>query len=100
MKESVFCSDIMMELRLGTLFDSVPVFTDIISALRVAGNRTYSSRVKQFSLWSFFIQELIKEGTISIKGVRTEDQLAEIGTNYLSKHIHRYFIKLIRELQA
>ena len=45
MKEAVFCSS-MKELEFGTRFDSVPLYMDNTSALYVAVNRTYSSRVK------------------------------------------------------
>jgi len=100
MKEAVFCSNMMKELGFGTRFDSVPLYIDNTSALHVAGNRTYSSRVKHVALRYFFIQELVKEGRISIHYVKTEDQLADIGTKHLSKHRHRYLIKLISEFRA
>ena len=55
MKEAVFCSNMMKELGFGTRFDSVPRYIDNASALHVAGNRTYSSRVKHVALRYFFI---------------------------------------------
>ena len=60
MKEAVFCSNMMKELGFGTGFDIVPLYIDNTSALHVAGNRTYSSRVKDVALRYFFIQELVK----------------------------------------
>ena len=68
--------------------------------LHVAGNQTYSPRMKYVALRFFFVQELVKEGRISIRYVKTEDQLADIGTKHLSKHRHRYLIKLIDEFEA
>ena len=100
MKEAVFCSNMMKELGFGARFDRVPLHIDNTSALHVAGNRTYSSRVKHVALRYFFIQELVKEGRIGIHYVKTEDQLADIGTKYLSKHRHRYLLKLISEFKA
>lgn len=73
MKESVFCSNVMKELGLCTLFDSVPVYTDKTSALLAAGNQTYSSRMKCVVLRHFFIQGLVKEGKISIHCVNTKE---------------------------
>ena len=73
MKEAVFCSNMMKELGFGTRFDSVPLYIDNTSALHVAGNRTYSSRVKHVALRRFFIQELVKEGRNTVKYVKTED---------------------------
>ena len=59
MKEAVFCSNMMKGLGFGPRFDSVPPYNDNTSALHVAGNRTYSSRVKHVALRYFFTQELI-----------------------------------------
>ena len=73
MKEAVFCSNMMKELGFGTRFDSLPLYIDNTSVLQVAGNRTYSSRVKHVALRRFFIQELVKEGRNTVKYVKTED---------------------------
>ena len=48
----------------------------------------------------FFIQELVKESRITVKYVKTEDLLADIGTKHLSKQRRRYLLKLISELKA
>ena len=66
MKETLFCSNMMKELGFGMRFDNAPVYIDNTSTLHVAGNQTYSSRVKQIALRFFFVQELVKEGRISI----------------------------------
>lgn len=67
MKQAVFCSNIMKELGFVTLFDSVPLlYIDFTLALLVAGNWTYSSRVKHMALRYFFTQKLIKESRIAI----------------------------------
>ncbi|CAM9755483.1 unnamed protein product [Sphacelaria rigidula] len=57
MKEAILYSNKMREMRFGTRFDSVPVDIDNTSTLHVAGNRTYSSRVKHVALRYFFIKE-------------------------------------------
>ena len=36
MKEAVFCSNVMKELGFGTRFDSVPLYINSTSALRVS----------------------------------------------------------------
>ena len=78
-----------MSIKSGTRY------IDNTSALHVDGNRTYSSRVKHVALRYFFIQELVKEGIIIVKYVKTEDKLADIGTKHLSKQKQRYLLKLI-----
>ena len=100
MKEAVFCSNMMKELGFGTRFDSVPLYIDNTSALHVAGNRPYSSRVKHVAIRYFFIQELVKEGRITVKFVKAEDQLADIVTKHLSKQKQRYLFKLMSEFMA
>ena len=100
MKESVFCSNMMKELGFCTRFDGVRLYIGNISALHVAGNRTFSSRLKHVALPYFFIQELAKEGRITVKYVKADDQLADIGTKHLSKRRQRYLLKLISEFRA
>ena len=99
-KEAVLCSNMMKELAFGTRFDCVPIYIDKTLTVRVAGNQTYSSRVKHVALRCFFVLTLVKEGIMSIKYVKTEDQLADIGTTHLGKNRHRYLLKLISEFTA
>ena len=50
MKEAVFYSNMILELRFDQSFGSVPLYIDRTSVLHVAGNRTYSPRVKHIAL--------------------------------------------------
>ena len=115
MDGAAFCSIIMMELGFDESFGSVPLFIDNTSALHVAGsctygprakhialrcNRAYSPRAKYIALRYVFVQELVEKGKVSIHYVKSEDQLADMGTKHLSKHHHRKVIKLINELEA
>ena len=68
MKEAVFCFNTMKEMKSGARFDSVPLHIDNTSALHVAENRTFSSRVEHVALW-YFNQELVKEGRITVKNM-------------------------------
>ena len=43
-KETVFCSNMMLELSVKEGFGDVPLYIDNTSALHAAGNRTYSPR--------------------------------------------------------
>ena len=84
----------MLSIKSGTRY------IDNTSALHVDGNRTYSSRVKHVAIRYFFIQELVKEGRITVKFVKAEDQLADIVTKHLSKQKQRYLFKLMSEFMA
>ena len=44
MKESLFCSDMMVELGFKEGFESVPAYINNISALHVEGNKAFSPR--------------------------------------------------------
>ena len=100
MKEAAFCSNMMLDLGFEESFSSVPLYIDNTSALHVAGNRTYSPRAKHIALRYFFGQELVEEGKPSIRYVKSEGQLADLGTKHHSKHRHRNLIKLINEFKA
>ena len=70
-EEAVFCSNTMLKLGFDESFGSVPLYTGNMSALHVAGNRTYSPRAKYIALrYYFFVRELV--GKISIHYVRQE----------------------------
>ena len=90
MKGSFFCRNMMTELGSTGGFWSVPVYIDSTSALHVAGNRTFSPRAKHIALRYFFIQELVKEGKVTIYFVKTELQLADLGTKHLKNHCYRF----------
>ena len=100
-EEALFCSNMMSELGFGENFSRVPLYIDNTSALHIAGNRTYSLRAKPIALrYYFFVQELVEEGKVSIYYVKSEDHLADLGTEHHSKHRHRDLIKFINDLQG
>ena len=78
----------------------MPLYIDNTSAIHVAGNRTYSPRAKHIALRYFFVQELVEEGKITIRLVKTQGQIANLGTKHPNKHRHRALIKLIRRFEA
>ena len=53
--EAVFCSDMMLELGFDKSFGSVPLYIDNMSALDIAGNRTYIPRAKHIALRCYFL---------------------------------------------
>ena len=81
-------------------FNGVPLFIDNTSALNVAGDRTYFLREQHIALKYVFIQERVEDGTITIHYAKTQDQLADIGTNRLNKQRHRELIKKIKDFGA
>ena len=100
MKESVFCSNMMLELGFKEGFGSVPLQIGNTLALHVTGSRTYSPRAKYIALRYFFLQELMEEGRITINFVKTQGQITDLTTKHASKHRHRALIQFIREFEA
>ena len=87
MKEVVFGSNKMTELGFGKEFVQVPLHIDNTATLRVIGNRAFTSRTKHFALRFFYIRELVKENKITTHYISTENQLADVGTKHLNKHL-------------
>ena len=48
----------------------------------------------------FFVQGPVEEGKVGIHYVKSEDQLADLGTKHHSKHRHRDLIKFINDFKA
>ena len=101
MKEgAVFLPNMMLELDFDESFGSVPLHIDNTSALHIAGNRTYIPRAKHIVLRCyFFVQELV-ERKVSILYIKSEGQLADLGTKNHSEHRHRDLIKFINDYKA
>ena len=99
-KEAMFCSNMMLELGFDESFGSVSLYIGNTSVLHVTGNRIYSPRAKRAAPRYYFVRELVEEDKIGIHYIKTEDQLADMGTKHLSKHRHRNLIKLINEFKA
>lgn len=55
-KEMVYLSDMMTNVGIGNVFNSVPLFGDSAGALHVAGNSIYISRAKHIALRFFLLK--------------------------------------------
>ena len=97
MKEAVFCSNMMLELGFGSTFNTVPVYLDNKSAIRVASNRAYSGRTKHIAPRFFFVQELVESGKIAVRYIPTQNQLADLGTKFLATPRFRELISKIQD---
>ena len=86
MKEAVFCSNLLIELGYGKEFEKVPLHDNNTATLHVIGNRAYCSCTKHIALRTFYIDELVSEGKITIHYISTEDQLVDIETKHLKRH--------------
>lgn len=67
------CSSKRRKLEYSTRFDSAPVYIAHKSNLQVAGKPTYSLRAKHVALQCLLTNELVEQGIISIRHIKTED---------------------------
>lgn len=100
MKEAVFCSNLLTELGFGKEFAKVPLYCDNTATLHALGNRSHSSRTKHIALRYFYIRELVSEGRISIHYIRSNDNIADIGTKHLNQHQFRHLLSLIENFNV
>lgn len=65
--------------------ESVPLFMDNQSAIKLIKNPVFHKRTKHIDVRYHFIREKYEDGSISIKYVKSEEQLADIFTKALPK---------------
>ena len=73
MIDVVFFENMIEELMFNDVSDSGPLYVNNTSALHVACNRTYSPRAQRIAMKYLFVQELVEDGTITIRYVKTQD---------------------------
>ncbi|TKC13477.1 hypothetical protein FA727_23605 [Robertmurraya kyonggiensis] len=73
-------------LDYGLVLRSVPLLCDNESAVKLANNPVQHSRTKHIDIRHHFIRDHIAKDDISLHGVRTDDQLADIFTKPLDEN--------------
>ena len=69
-------------------------FGDVWKVLGMNVTRDRENGTITIDLRYVFVQELVKEGKVTIHFVKTEQQLVDLGTKHLKRHRHCFFIKL------
>ena len=65
-------------LDYGVVLEKVPLLCDNESAVKLANNLVQHSRTKHIDIRHHFLRDHVAKNDISLKGVRTEDQLTNI----------------------
>jgi hypothetical protein len=77
-----FCTQILYMkqtlLDYGVVLEKVPLLYDNESVVKIANNRVQHSCTKHIDIRHHFLRDHIAKGDIILKGVRSEDQLADI----------------------
>ena len=84
-------------LDYGVDLEKVPLLCDNESMVKLANNLVQHSRTKHIDIRHHFLRDHVAKNDISLEGVRTEDQLADIFTNPLDEAI---FCRLRNELNV
>jgi hypothetical protein len=72
-------------LHYGVVLEMVPLLCDNESDVKIANNSVQHSRTKHIDIRHHFLTYHVPNEDIVLKGVRTEDQLADIFTKPLDK---------------
>ena len=73
-------------LDYGVVLERVPLLCDNESAVKLANNPVQHSRTKHIDIRHHFLRDHVSKKDISLEGVRTEDQLADIFTKPLDEN--------------
>ena len=81
----------------GVKLDRIPLLCDNESAVKIAKNPVQHSRMKHIDIRHHFLRDHKAKGDISLQGVRSEKQLADIFTKPLDEST---FVRLRNELNV
>ena len=84
-------------LDFGVKLDRIPLLCDNESYVKIAKNLVQHSRTKHIDIRHHFLRDHEAKGDISLQGVRSEGQLADIFTKPLDEST---FIRLRNELNV
>ena len=88
-KEAVWIRGFINDLRIPEVhIDSVPLYIDNNSALKLTKNPEFHSRSKHIDVKHHFIREKVDEGVIKTQRVNTKDNLADVFTKALPRPTH------------
>jgi len=100
-KEAVWIQNFINDLRIpGIHIDSIPLYIDNNSALKLSRNPEFHSRSKHIDVKHHFIREKVEEGAINTQRVDTKDNLADIFTKTLPRPTHEDLVNRLNLLSG
>lgn len=88
-KEAVWIRNFINDLRIpGVNIDTVPLYIDNNSALKLTRNPEFHSRSKRIDVKYHFVREKVEEGIINTQRVDTTNNLADVFTKALAMPTH------------
>jgi hypothetical protein len=93
-KEAMWIRNFINDLRIpGVQIDTVPLYIDNNSALKLTRNPEFHSRSKHIDVKHHFVREKVEEGLINTQRVNTKDNLADAFTKALPKSTHEDLVE-------
>ncbi|OQE10054.1 hypothetical protein PENFLA_c097G07305 [Penicillium flavigenum] len=93
-KEAMWIRNFINDLRIpGVQIDTVPLYIDNNSALKLTRNPEFHSRSKHIYVKHHFVREKVEEGLIDTQRVNTKDNLADVFTKALPRSTHEDLVE-------
>lgn len=100
-KEAVWIRNFINDLRIPRVhIDTVPLYIDNNSALKLTRNPEFHSRSKHINVKHHFIREKVDEGVINTQRVETRDNLADVFTKALPRPTHEDLVNRLNLLSG
>lgn len=68
------------------------VWCDNSGAIFLASNSVYHGRTKHIEIDIYFVQDKVKDGELEVRYVPTQDQVVDIMTKPLSRHLFEHMV--------
>lgn len=92
-KEGIYLKNFLEEIYHGK--PDIKMYSDSLSALRLAQNPVYHAKSKHIDIKHHFIQEVLQNKILSITHIRTEKMAADMLTKGLPKNKHCSCIRML-----
>jgi len=100
-KEAVWIRNFINDLRIpGVHIDTVPLYIDNNSALKLTKNPEFHSRSKHIDVKHHFIREKVDERVINTQRVDTKDNIADLFTKALPRPAHEGLVNRLNLLSG
>ena len=79
----------------GICQEHLTIYCDNTNAINISKNPVQHSRTKHIEIWHHFIRELVKDGTLTLKFIHTDDQKANLFTKPLDSKCFEFLCQNI-----
>ena len=100
-KEVVWIQNFINNLRILEVYiNSIPLYIDNNTALKLIKNPEFHSRLKHIDVKHHFIHKKVEEGVIKTQRVNTKDNLADVFIKALPRSTHKESVEHLNILSG